>query len=242
MKKIFGTIVAIFLMMSMVKGQDNYLDLQLGAGIPRNEYAALEGDSVGYAGTGFMMSFEGNYFFLGGMGVVGSITYGMNFLDEVSLQDHLKDRFQESFPGVTLPEDATSQWVSQQWSNVNLMAGPVLSFPFAALKLELRGQVGVSFMMPPEWDYYVAWEDKQFHVTSSGQSARFAWQLGAGLLYQHVAGYGLRLGFDYFKTDTRFDVYYSYIEGNADDVPYDTITQYIPVTMFQATLGILYAF
>jgi hypothetical protein len=242
MKKIFGTIVVFLLTMNMMTAQDNYLDMRLGAGIPRSSFSELEGDSVGYAGTGFMMSFEGNYFFLGTLGVVGSITYGMNFLDEVALQDHLKARFQESFPDVTIPDDATTQWLSKQWNNVNLMAGPVLSFPFSSLKLELRGMAGVSFVMPPEWDLYMAWEDKQFHVTSSGQSARFAWQLGAGLLYKSELGYGFRLGFDYFKTSTRFDVYYSYVQGNVDEVPYESIDQYIPVTMFQATLGILYAF
>ncbi len=242
MKKTFGTMVVFMLAMNVLTAQDNYLDMRLGAGIARNEFAELEGDSVGYAGNGFLMSFEGNYFFFGSLGVVGSVTYGMNFLDEVALQDHMKARFQEQFPDVSIPEDATIQWVSKQWNNVNLMAGPVLSFPFSAMKLELRGLAGVSFVMPPEWDLYMAWDENQFHVTSSGQSARFAWQLGAGLLYQHEMGYGFRLGFDYFKTSTRFDVYYAYTQGNADEVPYETVAQYIPVTMFQATFGIIYAF
>ncbi len=241
-RTIFGTVLVLMLMMQGVKGQKSYLDLRLGMGIPRGDFAEMEGDSVGFATSGFLMSFEGNYFFAGGLGVVGSLTYGMNGMDEIALQDHLKKRMQELYPGITLPPDATQQWNAEQWNNVNLLAGPVLSFPISSLKLELRGMLGVSFVMPPQWEYYVAWEDKQFHVTSSGQSARFAWQLGGGLTYMHEAGYGFRLGFDYFSTTTRHNVYYTYRQGNADESPYKEIPQFMQVAMYQATVGILYAF
>jgi hypothetical protein len=242
MKKIFGTIVVILLWMNGVIAQDNYLDMRLGAGIPNGDFAETGSDSVGSAGTGFTMSFEGNYFFLGKLGVVGSLTYGMNFLDDVSLQEYLEGRLQGLFPGVELPEEAVRQFTSQQWNNVNAMVGPVLSLPFSSLKLELRGLVGVSFIMPPEWDLYLAWDENQFYATSSGQSVRFAWMAGAGLLYQQSGGYGLRLGFDYFQSSTQYDTNYKYERGNAGETPFTTIPLSVPVSMFQATVGILYAF
>ncbi len=242
MVRYLGMIIAFLLMMESAGAQENYLDMRLGAGIATGDFAASGADSVGFAGNGFTMAFEANYFFLDHMGVVGGLTYGMNFLDDVALQDYLTQRLQELFPGVVLPEETVTQFTSQQWNNVNLLVGPVITLPVAALRFEVRGLTGISFVMPPAWDLYLSWEDKQFHATSAGQSARFAWMAGAGMLYRNEAGYGLRLGVDYLHTSTRFDVNYRYEEGGAGESPYHAIPQYLPVTMFQATVGIMYAF
>ncbi len=242
MKRFFGMMTALLLLGGAAPGQENYLDMRLGIGIATGDFAETGRDSVGFAGNGFTMSFEGNYFFLGHLGVAGGLTYGMNFLDDVALQDHLTQRLKELFPDVTLPEDAVAQFTTQQWNNVNVLVGPVFSLPVASLRFEVRGLAGVSFVMPPQWELYLSWEDKQLHTTSSGQSVRFAWSGGAGVLYQNPGGYGLRLGLDYFQTTTRFDVNYRFEEGTGGEAPYHAITHAVPVTMFQATLGIMYAF
>ncbi len=39
MKKTFGTMVVFMLAMNVLTAQDNYLDMRLGAGIARNEFA-----------------------------------------------------------------------------------------------------------------------------------------------------------------------------------------------------------
>ncbi len=240
MRKFICLIFVSWLIMLSASGQDNYLDMRMGAGIPVKDFAENGPDDKGYAGSGFMMSFEGNMF-LGKIGIVGSATYGMNYLDDVALRDDLTDHMKEEFSGIVIPPDATVQYVTTQWNNVNLMAGPVLSIPLSVFQVELRALGGVSFVMPPEWQLDISYDNSKLHAVSSGQSVKLAYLAGAGILYHASGKYGIRLGVDYIGTNTRFGVTYRYEEVNTTNSHAD-VTMEIPVTMFQTTLGLAYYF
>ncbi|NIA10072.1 MAG: hypothetical protein GWP10_10175 [Nitrospiraceae bacterium] len=220
--------------------QDNYLDMNFGVGVPLGDFSENGLENKGYAGPGFMMSFEGNYF-LGMFGFTGSLTYGMNFLDDVTLQDDLVERMKEHFPDAVIPPDTKVQFVTSQWNGVNILVGPILSFPVSVIRIEARALGGLSFMMPPAWQMYIETDNEKFHSTSSGQSVKLAYMLGAGVIYQTSGTYGIRLGVDYVGTQTGFDVNDTYEKDGVENPPVVTKMN-IPISMFQATLGITYAF
>ncbi len=242
MKYLAGLMFALLMMSVTGFSQDNYLDMKFGVGIPVGDFSNKELETTGYAGPGFMMSFEGNYF-LGVIGFSGSLTYGMNFLDDVALQNDITQHLQELFPDVELPPDAKTQFVISQWSNVNALVGPVLSLPVVpALRVEVKAMGGVSFVMPPTWQLYIQTGDGQLHSESYGQSVKGAYLLGAGITYKSSGTYGIHLGMDYVGSKTNFKLNYAFIEGDVENPPYQTKTVKIPVNMIQVNLGITYAF
>jgi len=240
MKIFIGLFFAGLLMSVTGFAQDDYLDMKFGIGVPVGKFSDNGLETNGYAGPGFMMSFEGTYF-LGRIGFTGGLTYGMNFLDDVTLQDDITAHLKELFPDVEISPDALVQFVTTPWSNVNALVGPVLSLPVSVIYLEMRAMGGMSFVMPPTWKMDIESGENKLHSMSSGQSVKLAYLVGAGIAYNSSGNYGLRLGVDYVGTKTSFGVNYVYEEGITEK-PYQEKSVEIPVNMFQTTLGITYTF
>jgi len=241
MKK-YGLLLWFLISGSILFSQINYFSLSMGATVPTDKFAEnTDARTTGYAESGFTMSFDGNYFLFDLFGISGTANFGMNFTDEVKLQDDWFDYINNLFQGVIIPPDATVDFNSTQWTYVNLMAGPIISIPVSRFFIELKAKAGLTFIKSPNKNLTVNFTNIELSSNASGQNLKFGYQFGGGILYMPNRTYGIRLGFDYFNSKANVD-----LESREDDglgVPVvKTEVLHIPITAMHFTAGLAYSF
>ena len=238
MKKIISLFTFCFFV-SLSFAQDNYISLSMGSSIPLGTYSGADSiNTTGYALPSFTLSFDGNYFFAPYLGVSATLNYGMNGVAEEELKTYVMLHLQDLYPDFTLHPDAEVSFITTQWTYVNLFVGPVVSVPVASFNFQVRALAGMSFIMPPKRDLFITYTNTEIRHHAEGQSLKFGYLLGAGVLYQPNRNYGLRLAADYFSTNSVIDIDYRYDDGSGDE---EIITEKveIPVTALNLTLGIV---
>ncbi len=237
MKKIYAIITAIFIT-SFSFAQHHSVSLLMGASVPLAEYAS-DGDdgTAGYALPSFALSFEGNYSLSPYLSLSGIANYGMNGVSAEELKNDLINDLKELYPLFTLPADAEVTYLISQWNYVNLMLGPTICLPVSRFIFQVRAMAGMSFTMPPERDLLITYTNTSLKSHGEGQSLKFGWLAGAGIIYKNNAKMGLRLGADYFSTKSVVDLNYSFDQGSGADNNKRSIE--IPVTAMNITLGIV---
>mgnify|MGYP003931644487 CR=1 FL=1 len=222
--------------------QDNYLSLSMGASLPTGSYSNESGtNTTGYAGTSFTLSFDGNYYLTPIFGFGGIANYGMNSVNEDLLRDDWIAHLEEVYPDVEVPPDANVEFTTTQWTYVNIMGGPTLGIPLERFRLEFRGRIGISIIKPPERNIRITYPNNEITSFASGQSVAFGYQLGTGIVFKPNESSGIRLGADYFSSESKIDV-----ENRVDDdlgepeIVTETIS--LPVSSIHLTLGLAYFF
>ena len=237
MKKIIA-LFTFFFIVSLSFAQDPYVSLSMGSTVPLGTYSEKSGSNTsGYALPSFTLSFDGNYFFAPYLGISATANYGMNGVAEEELKDDLILHLQDLYPDFTLPPDAELSFITTQWTYVNLFAGPVISIPVASFNFQLRALAGMSFTMPPKRDLFITYTNTELSHHAEGQSLKFGYLLGAGILYQPNSNYGIRLGVDYFSTNSVIDIDHSFDDGSGNEEIISEKVE-IPVTAMHITLGI----
>lgn len=237
--KTIGVFIIAFMSVLSLHAQKNYLGFSMGVSLPGGAYAKKGLGKGGYAGSGFALAFDGGCFF-GKIGLTGSASYGMNYLDDQSLKNDILDHIGYLFPENTWSPDAMIEFTSTQWTYVNFMTGPVLSIPLSVFSFEFRALGGMSFVMPPKRELFIFSSDEQWSGNASGQSVGLGYQIGGGVLFHPSSVYGIRLGVDYLQTRTRYDVHYSYQDPITDKTFLEQAD--FPVSLIHASFGILYYF
>jgi len=238
MKK-YITLLLFSLFVSLSFSQDHYVSLSMGSSVPLGTYSDDSGsNTTGYALPSFTLSFDGNYFFIPYLGISATANYGMNGVAEEELYDDLILHLHDLYPGLSIPPDAEVSFIATQWTYVNLLVGPVLSIPVASFNFQLRALAGMSFTMPPKRDLFITYTNTQLSHHAEGQSLKFGYLLGAGIMYQPNSNYGLRIGADYFSTNSVVEIDYLYDDGSGVG---EIITEEVelPVTAMHITLGIV---
>ncbi len=169
------------------------------------------------------------------LGITASANYGMNGVSEEELKTHMIKHLQELYD-ITLPPGAEVSFTTTQWTYVNLFVGPVLSIPLGSFNFDIRALGGMSFTMPPKRDLFVTYPGVQLSHKAEGQSLKFGYLLGAGILYQPSGNYGLRFGADYFSTNSVVDINYIYDDGSGLEKRIEEVE--MPVSALHLTLGI----
>lgn len=237
MKRIY-VIILFVLLANLISAQNSYISLSMGTSIPVGTYSGEDQiNTTGYAGPSFTLSFDGNYFFIPYFGITGIANYGMNATDEETLENDWIEYLKDLYPDVIIPDDATVQFSTDQWNYVNLMAGPVLSFPISKFSIEIKARGGMSYIRPPKREIYITYQNTEIYGNATGQSVKFGYLVGGGILYQPNDSYGVRLNADYFSTKAKID-----LDRRKDDDQLVTETIELPVTAFHVTLGIAYFF
>ena len=238
MKKIISLFTLLFIV-SLSFAQDNYVSLSMGSSIPLGTYSmASDSNTTGYALPSFTLSFDGNYYFAPYLGIAATANYGMNGVAEEELKDYVLLHIHELYPGFNPPPDAEVNFITTQWTYVNLLVGPVFSVPLASFNFQIRALAGMSFAMPPKRDLFITYANTQLSHHAEGQSLKFGYLLGAGILYQPNSNYGLRIGTDYFSTNSVIEIDYRYDDGSGgDEIKTEKVEK--PVTVMHITLGIV---
>ena len=240
MKKIIF-LLSLSLFATLSFAQDHYVSLSMGSSVPLGTYSEDSGSNTnGYALPSFTLSFDGNYYFAPYLGIAVTANYGMNGVAEEELETDLKLHLRDLYfpPGYEFPPDTEVNFITSQWTYVNLLVGPVFSIPVASFNFQIRALAGMSFTMPPTRDLSVKFENTNLNHHAEGQSLKFGYLLGAGILYQPNSNYGLRLGTDYFSTNSVIEIDYLYDDGSGGE---EIITEKVemPVTAMHITLGIV---
>ena len=233
------SLFTFFFIVSLSFAQDHYIGLSMGSSIPLGTYSGeTSSTTTGYALPSFTLSFDGNYYFLPYFGVSATANYGMNGVSEEELKTDVILHLQDLYPDFNPPDYAEISFITTQWTYVNLFVGPVVSVPVASFNFEVRALAGMSFTMPPKRDLSVKFDNTNLNHHAEGQSLKFGYLLGAGILYQPNRDYGLRLGADYFSTNSVIDIDHRYDDGSGGE---EIITEKveIPVTAMHITLGIV---
>ncbi len=241
MKRIRLFILISCLFAGFASAQDNYIGLSMGGSIPMGDYASTtEANKTGYAESGFSLNFQGNYYFMKFLGVGGTATFGMNGTAEEELKTDWIT-YLENLHDVTIPDDANVRFITSQWTYVNLFAGPVLSFPFGRLSLELKAQGGMSVITPPERNIYITYTNVEITSNSAGHNVAFGYLLGAGLQFKPSEMYGFRLGADYFASEAKLNLEDKIDDGTGEGEIVSAVWE-MPVRAYHITLGISYFF
>jgi len=241
MKK-YGLFLWLLVSGSLLSAQVNYFSLSMGSTLPIQTYAAnTNSTSMGYAQSGFTMSFDGNYFLFDYLGINGTVNFGMNFTDEVKLQEDWLDYLKNLYPDVIIPSNATIDFSTTQWTYVNIMAGPILSLPISKFFFELKAKAGFSFIKPPERTIAVKFSNTEINSTTSGQSLKFGYQLGGGILYMPNRFYGIKLGAEYYSSQSSSDLN-SRENNGLDNSIIKSEVLHIPVAAIHIMAGLAYSF
>jgi len=240
MKKI-SFLISILIIAGSLYAQHNYVGLSMGASVPFGTYSAEKSsNTTGYALPSFTLSFEADYSFSPYLSLSAIANYGMNGISEEELKNDLIAYFRELYPAVPspLPPDAEVNFIINQWTYVNLMAGPTASLPVSSFIFQLRALAGLSFIMPPERDLQVQYSNTTLRAHSQGQSLKFGYLLGAGIIYKGNSRTGIRIGADYFSTNSVVELEHRYDDSiGPEDINSDEVE--IPVTAMNITMGIV---
>lgn len=192
-----------------VSGQRNYMGLSFGVSLPGEEFAikSMPG-SGGYALPGFVLEFSGGYIFDYYLGIAGTCTFNLSSPD----RDWLANDLRNAFPGI-LPEDVEVNLRVENWLYSNVMAGPMLTLPVRDLNFDLRGLVGLGFLMSAPWELHVIKPDEELFEKHNGQTVSFAYMLGAGIRYNFNSRNAIRLSADYFRSRSSFRIEENEVTG-----------------------------
>jgi hypothetical protein len=205
MRRITTTILltlALSLTLSTASGQRSFLGLSFGGSIPGEEFAkkSLEEDG-GYAESGFVIEFTGNYIFDYYFGISGSATFSNNGMDRVAFGEDIL----AGLPPANLPEDAIVDIKVGNWMYTNIMAGPLVTLPIWKLNIDLRAIAGLSIMLSPPQEIYIQVDGEEFFDKRSNQNVSFAYMFGPAIRFNFSESTALRLSADYFRSKPTFN-------------------------------------
>ncbi|MFP4211813.1 MAG: hypothetical protein ACLFR8_11255 [Alkalispirochaeta sp.] len=123
----------------------NYLDIEVGVGIPTGDFGDddIDSEDSGLASTGVMGSITGRYSLEDNFGLFGQYSFNLNSIDSEVLDDVL-DEFADMYPTVDW-EISASPWVVQ-----NATIGPYFSTTSGNAVFLLGGGIGLLVATKPE--------------------------------------------------------------------------------------------
>lgn len=241
MKKTITLLIPVILGLDLYS-QDSFLGLSMGASIPFGEYASSSDPFTdGYAGTNFVLNFDGSYIVVPFVGIGGTFSFGSNYADEESFKETiltgLNDKYNQiSFPSI---ENAEFEINMGRWTYVNLMFGPNISVPLSFIHIDLRALGGISFLTPPEREATITWPGDQISTSQSTQVIHFGYLLGAGLRIARRGTTGIRLAADYYSCNPNMEITTEHplIADQEETIGFD-----LPIHTLNITLGLSFNF
>ena len=192
----------VFLLFGLsVNAQDSFLSISMGASIPFGDYATTDKLlQSGYAGTNFVLNFDGSYILFPFFGIGGTFSFGSNYTDGDALKEQVIDIFSDLYPTFPIPPGSEVDVSLGPWRYVNLMVGPEVAFPIAVIQLDIRALAGVSFVMPPDRDLSVSTPDGDYTSSQKSQLVNFGYVVGGGIRFGMRGATSIRVSADYFHT------------------------------------------
>jgi hypothetical protein len=230
MKTLITALSFMFLSL-VVFAQENrrgYIGIALGPSIPFGDYGSADQDNHGAAfatnGSQFNMNF--GYKFSKRIGLAGLWNGNSHALN----QDKLEEMVAKAYP------DLDWDVVSHGWSSMAIMGGPLISFPYNRMDLDMKALFGYASSTSPfititAIDGRTTLETNQF----SASAVSPAFNLGVGLRFKASEKTGLSINMDYYSTRPEFT-----IKTYSSFGPSSTDTGEVHMHMLNISFGIGY--
>ena len=232
----------LFLITTACYAQKNFMSLTMGSSIPVGSFSESEDIySDGFAGSNFVINFDGTYFFMPVIGVGGTFSFGSSYGGGESLENALYDDVLEKFPILSVPADPEYNFDAGKWNYVNLMAGPQISIPLYNMNIDFKALGGLSFIFVPSRDMSIELDNGEFKSSTQGDELNFGYIIGTGVRFGVGRGTGIRLALDYYHSKPALVTKNNYTDNN---ISYDlTDDQFeISINSLHLALGIAYNF
>ena len=222
--------------------QKSFMSLTMGSSIPVGSFSETEDIySDGFAGSNFVLNFDGAYFFIPVVGVGGSFSFGSSYGGGESLENALYDDIIEKFPILSVPVNPVYSFDAGKWNYVNLMAGPQISIPINNINIDFKALGGLSFVFVPSRDISIELDNGEFQSSTQGDELNFGYVLGTGVRFGVGRGTGIRLALDYYHSEPKLVTNNSYTSNN---IPHDLQDDQFEISMnsLHMALGIAFNF
>ncbi len=222
--------------------QKSFMSLTMGSSIPVGSFSESEDIySDGFAGSNFVINFDGTYFFMPVVGVGGTFSFGSSYGGGESLENALYDDVLEKFPILSVPTDPEYNFDAGKWNYVNLMAGPQISIPLNNMNIDFKALGGLSFVFVPSRDMNIELDNGEFISSTKGDELNFGYIIGTGVRFGVGRGTGIRLGLDYYHSEPALVKKNSYTDNN---ISYDLQDEQFEVSInsLHLALGIAFNF
>jgi len=214
----------------------------MGSSIPVGSFSETEDIySDGFAGSNFVINFDGAYFFMPVVGMGGTFSFGSSYGGGESLENALYDDIIEKFPILTVPADPDYNFDAGKWNYVNLMAGPQISIPLNNINIDFKALGGLSFIFVPSRDISIELDNGEFQSSTNGDVLNLGYIIGTGVRFGVGRGTGIRLGLDYYHSKPALVTNNSYTSNN---IPHDLQDDQFEISMnsLHMALGIAFNF
>jgi len=236
------TFFFLFLITTACYAQKSFMSLTMGSSIPVGSFSETEDIySDGFAGSNFVLNFDGAYFFIPVVGVGGSFSFGSSYGGGESLENALYDDIIEKFPILSVPVNPVYSFDAGKWNYVNLMAGPQISIPINNINIDFKALGGLSFVFVPSRDISIELDNGEFQSSTQGDELNFGYVLGTGVRFGVGRGTGIRLALDYYHSEPKLVTNNSYTSNN---IPHDLQDDQFEISMnsLHMALGIAFNF
>ena len=214
----------------------------MGSSVPVGSFSETEDIySDGFAGSNFVINFDGTYFFMPVVGVGGTFSFGSSYGGGESLENALYDDIIEKFPILSVPVNPDYSFDAGKWNYVNLMAGPQISIPINNINIDFKALGGLSFVFVPSRDISIELDNGEFQSSTQGDELNFGYIIGTGVRFGVGRGTGIRLALDYYHSEPKLVTNNSYTSNN---IPHDLQDDQFEISMnsLHMALGIAFNF
>ena len=223
----------LFLITTACYAQKNFMSLTMGSSVPVGSFSESEDIySDGFAGSNFVVNFDGAYFFIPVVGMGGTFSFGSSYGGGESLENAMYDDVLEKFPILSVPVNPEYNFDAGKWNYVNLMAGPQISIPLNNINIDFKALGGLSFVFVPSRDMSIELDNGEFSSSTQGDELNFGYIVGTGVRFGVGRGTGIRLGFDYYHSRPALVKKNSFTDNN---ISYD-----LPDNQFETSINSLH--
>lgn len=236
------TFFFLFLITTACFAQKSFMSLTMGSSIPVGSFSdTADIYSDGFAGSNFVINFDGTYFFMPVVGVGGTFSFGSSYGGGESLENALYNDVIEKFSEFDVPDDPDYNFDSGKWNYVNLMVGPQISIPLNNMNIDFKALGGLSFVFVPSRDMNIELDNGEFISSTKGDELNFGYIIGTGVRFGVGRGTGIRLGLDYYHSEPALVKKNSYTDNN---ISYDLQDEQFEVSInsLHLALGIAFNF
>ncbi|MBA7584411.1 hypothetical protein ES708_26364 [subsurface metagenome] len=218
----------------------------MGSSVPVGSFSdTVDIYSDGFAGSNFVINFDGAYFFMPVVGIGGTFSFGSSYGGGESLENALFDDVIEKFPTLSVPVDPDyiPDFNAGKWNYVNLMAGPQISIPLNNINIDFKALGGLSFIFVPSRDMSIELNNNgEFTSSTNGDVLNLGYIIGTGVRFGVGRGTGIRLGLDYYHSKPALVTKNSYTDNNIPGDPLDDDQFEISMNSLHMALGIAFNF
>jgi hypothetical protein len=239
-------IILLFFVTDLLAQDESYLGIAIGAALPQGVFAEkdYQNESAGYAGTGFMFSFDAAWFPDDYLGLGASITYASNNPDKKQYLEDFKNDLNSSYPNFGEFLDSNLVFDYGVWKYLNLYIGPNFTAAAGSFNFDLRVMAGLTLAWQPSQTIDARYESGSTFSRKVDPKpvATLGYSVGGGIRYALSSGFVVRLMADYANSKPTFEITENTVNVETEELEQFTREVSVPIKNLHVGIGIAYNF